>query len=107
MTTWIRCASAWRSHRENLDRAEQLNSMLKERPWIEVASFASYCVQGDVLRLKPWESPPCCSSGDEAAQKLLQKMLKAGVSEFGPNPLAALAAVAKRRRTKPRKRPTR
>lgn len=29
------------------DRAEQLESMLKDEPWIEVAQFASYSVQGE------------------------------------------------------------
>jgi hypothetical protein len=87
------------------DRAEQLESMLEDRPWLEVAQFACYCVQGDVLRLKLWESPPCASSGDEAAQKLLQKMLKAGVSQFDPDPLRALetAQAEKGRKTKSRK----
>jgi hypothetical protein len=84
------------------DRVEQIESMLRERSWLEAAQFACYSVQMDVLRLKPWESPPCSSSGDEAAQKLLWKMLKAGVSEFDPDPLAALPAVAKRRRPKSR-----
>jgi hypothetical protein len=63
-----------------------------------VASFAAYCVQGDVMNLKPWESPPSCPSGDEAAWQLLQKMLAAGVSEFDPNPLAALAAASARKK---------
>jgi hypothetical protein len=86
-------------------RVEQLESMLEDRPWIEVARFACYCVQGDVLRLKLWESPPCSPSDDEAAWKLLQKMLKAGVSRFDPDPLRALEAAQaeKGRKTKSRK----
>lgn len=82
------------------DRDEQLKSMFKDRPWLVVARFAAYCVQYDALRLKPWENPPCSWCGDDAAaQRLLDKMLAAGVSRFHPNPLAALeAAQAKKRK---------
>lgn len=85
------------------DRAEQLQSMLAEpRPWIDVARFAAYCVQNRALNLKPWQSPPCAPSGDDDAWALHQKMLAAGVSEFHPDPLAALAAAQakKGRKTK-------
>jgi len=80
------------------DRAMQLQSMLEDRPWAEVAQFACFCVQGDALRCKPWESPPCAASGDEAAQNLLQKMLSAGVSQFHPDPLAALEDAPRKQR---------
>ena len=83
-------------------RAEQLESMLRERPWSEVAQFACFCVQSRTLRLKLWEPPPCLAVGDEAAVKLLNKMLAAGVSQYDPDPLAALeaAALKQRRREK-------
>ena len=51
--------------RQEPDRREQLDGMLEDRPflpaqpWFEVASFAAYCVQGEALRLKLWQSPPC------------------------------------------------
>lgn len=77
-------------------RAAQLQSKLKDEPWIEVAEFASYSCQIHALNLKPWESPPCHADEDDpdpqdkAAQYLLRQMLAAGVSRFDPDPLAAL-----------------
>ena len=41
------------------ERAEQLESMLKDRSWDEVAQFAARHQQCKNLRLKPWEIPPC------------------------------------------------
>jgi hypothetical protein len=54
------------------------------------------CVQGDALRLKPWQEPPCVVSEDglerdHAAQKLVRRMPVVGVSRYDPDPLAALA----------------
>jgi hypothetical protein len=63
--------------------------MLKDEPWIEVAQFASYSVQGDVLRLKPWESPPSCPSGDVAAWQLLQKDASRGRVGIRPPPASS------------------
>jgi hypothetical protein len=82
-------------------RAEQIASMLEDRSWFEVASFAAYVVQGCALRLKPWQEPPCCASEnnpderDKAAQVLLRRMLAAGVSRYHPDPLAAIEAAKK------------
>jgi hypothetical protein len=75
------------------DRADQISSMLADRPWAEVAHFASYCVQGDALSLAPWETPPCdadITSSDPAAMQLLQRLLDAGLSKYEPDPVAAL-----------------
>ena len=83
-------------------RAAQLQSKLKDEPWIEVAEFASYSCQIHALNLKPWQSPPCTEDEDDptphdkAAQTLLRRMLAAGVSRYDPDPLKALAG-AKRR----------
>jgi hypothetical protein len=76
-------------------RAEQLTSMLHDRPWGEVAEFAAYCVQGHSLNLKLWQDPPCCVAAegverDRAAQTLLRRMLRAGLSLYEPDPFAAL-----------------
>jgi hypothetical protein len=78
-------------------RAAQLKSMLKDRPWEDVARFAAYCCQIDALHLKPWQTPPCAVRdeneprvGEEDAARLLRRMLKAGISEFHPDPMAAL-----------------
>ena len=77
-------------------RAEQLQSMLEHDSWEEVARFAAYHSQNVALNLKPWEEPPCVADEDDpnerdkGAQKLLRRMLDAGVSRFDPDPLAAI-----------------
>lgn len=77
-------------------RAAQLQSMLRDRDWEEVADFACYVCQCRALCLRPWQSPPSSVEEDDPdehdkdAQKLLRKMLAAGVSRFDPDPLAAL-----------------
>lgn len=90
------------------DRAtrQQIDSMLKERPWREVAEFAAYGCQCAALHLKPWQPPPCWAeiddqdneagpiSGRRAAAKLLQRLLAAGLSRYEPDPVNALARVA-------------
>jgi hypothetical protein len=80
-------------------RGRQLDAMLEDRPWEEVAQFAAYDRQIANLRLKPWQEPPCHVEdpneprrGEEHAAKLLRKMLKAGLSRWHPNPPAALEA---------------
>ena len=82
--------------RREAGRSAQLDSMLEDSPWREVAEFAAYCVQGRALRLKPWESPPssCDEDGEGDRQRegraLLRRMLAAGLSRFEPDPLRAL-----------------
>jgi hypothetical protein len=77
----------------------QVRDMLAHDPWNEVARFASYSCQSDALNLKPWDEPPCVArehdpnERDKKAQRLLRKMLAAGVSRYHPDPLAALEAV--------------
>jgi hypothetical protein len=84
------------------DRAEQLQSMLRHRDWTEVAEFASHCCQYRSLHLRPWQSPPSAvdeddpDEDDRAAQKLLRRMLAAGVSRYDPDPLRALKGLRKR-----------
>ena len=79
-------------------RADQLNSMLEDDPWEEVAAFAADCCQTAALQLQPWQDPPCVASADDpderdkGAQKLLRKMLAAGLSRYHPDPMAALKA---------------
>jgi hypothetical protein len=78
-------------------RDEQLKSMLEDRDWRDVAEFAAYCVQGESLKLRPWQEPPCVVSEDNPgerdadAQALLRRMLEAGLSRYEPDPLQALA----------------
>jgi hypothetical protein len=66
-------------------RAAQLDSMARDRGWVEAAVFAASCCQRSALRLKPWQSPPCWVAdeneprvGEEDAARLLRRMLKAG-----------------------------
>jgi hypothetical protein len=85
------------------DRAEQLESM-QDRSWFEMASFASYCVQGDALHLRSWQEPPTVvdeddpDERDKQAQALLKRMLAARISRYHPDPLAALAEAKRARR---------
>ena len=82
---------------------EWMTRKLKNDPWIDVAQSAAYSVQIKALGLKPWQSPPCvCSPDDPNArekdgQKLLVRMLDAGLSRWEPDPMAALAKAERRR----------
>ena len=87
---------------ENPGRAAQIDSMLTDRPWKEVASFAANCSQTRSLDLMPWQSPPCIASLDHLEEplgdarglresaELLRRLLDAGLSKYEPDPLAAL-----------------
>jgi hypothetical protein len=88
---------------------KQIDSMLCDRDWETVAEFASYSVQRDALRLKPWQLAPCeVDIGDidtpgyehrgaAPAAELLQQLLAAGLSRWEPDPVAALDEEADRR----------
>jgi hypothetical protein len=89
--------------RRDPERAEQFDSMLSGGwSWDMVADIAAHICQYRALSLRPWQCSP--SSVDENdpderdtdAQKLLRQMLKAGVSRFEPDPLAALKARRRR-----------
>ena len=89
--------------------AEQIQFMLKDRSWEEVAQFAAHHQQCKNLRLKPGEIAPCHGAvnlavpgtdADEsflAANRLLQRLLDAGLSQWEPDPEAALAPAATQR----------
>jgi hypothetical protein len=89
-------------------RSQQLDSMLEDRSWEEVATFAAYSCQCDSLRLRPWQDPPCCVDEDEElpagdvggkheAQQLLRQMLALGISRWVPDPLVAIAEAEKQK----------
>ena len=65
-------------------------------PWDLVADMACHCCQVRALALRPWQCAPSSvdendpDEQDKAAQKLLRQMLKAGVSRYEPDPMAAL-----------------
>jgi len=77
-------------------RAEQLKSKLEDEPWAQVARFAAYVCQCQALGLTPWQSPPCHAHG-QASLDLLDELLDAGLSQWEPDPAAALRE-AKRRK---------
>ena len=81
---------------ESPERAQQIDSMLEDRPWFEVATFAASCAQSRALDLMPWEHAPVLVSDDDDdpiiadAVRLLRRMLAAGVSGYHPDPMTAL-----------------
>ena len=87
---------------EGAARAKQIDNMLADRPWADVAQFASSCAQGRALDLMPWQSPPCHANlrslsepfgdprGARESAELLRRLLDAGLSRFEPDPLAAI-----------------
>jgi len=79
----------------------QIDAKLEDgEPWESIAAFAAYCCQMRSLGLKPWQAPPCQCDGIISPENsyggcveevsLLQRMLKAGISRYEPEPLAAL-----------------
>jgi hypothetical protein len=81
-------------------RREQIARMLRE-DWYKGAHFAAYSCQIDALKLKPWRDPPCYGHlktdagaySDPAAHELADRLEAAGLSIFGPDPIAALARI--------------
>ncbi|SFJ53445.1 hypothetical protein SAMN05216525_127100 [Bradyrhizobium sp. Gha] len=90
-------------------RGAQLDAMLAGgEPWLTVAQFAAYCCQTENLHLKPWETPPVWiddpddpdagaynpqpHDGRREAAKLRRQMRKLGISEWHPDPIAAIEA---------------
>jgi hypothetical protein len=83
---------------------QQIASMLKDRPWLEVALFAAYACQDENLRLKSWQPPPCWmgderpvddfpAAGRVAAWELRRRLIASGLSQFEPDPIGALCGV--------------
>jgi hypothetical protein len=99
-----------RAHDEG--RRQQIDDFLRERPFEDVGRFASYGCQVRSLHLPPWAYPPCWISLDEidaliaagddgirgkyVAAKLLKRMLALGISNYHPDPLAAIEAATKK-----------
>lgn len=84
-------------------RVEQVRHMLETDHWLEVRGFCAYGQQRRSLGLRPWESPPMYGETEardgfrnDAARKLLKKMLAAGLSRYEPDPVTALRAKGKR-----------
>jgi hypothetical protein len=94
-------------------RDQQLRQMIKDRHFDDVATFAAYCCQCQALKLKPWEIAPChVSEEDEPlprspaldwrhyreAHDIARRLLRAGLSKFEPDPIAALERIKGRKR---------
>ena len=85
-------------------RVEQVQSMLAHDGWQETATFCSYFLQMDALRLFPGDTPPCLiesaevdailargrSDFDYRAAVLARKLVDHGLSVYEPHPEAAL-----------------
>jgi hypothetical protein len=107
-------------------RAEQVQSMLEDRSWREVAMFASYHLQSKNLSLHPWQTPPCWIRDAEEANAILAngpvpslvtgedisdrpfarltlKMLEMGISPFEPDPMQAIMAAERGRKRSTRR----
>jgi hypothetical protein len=86
---------------------QRIEAMLATQPWAEAAEFASFSCQVDALAVQPWQPVPSQigdadaviaagndgTMGHYAAAKLLQRLLRAGLSEYEPDPIAALERV--------------
>jgi hypothetical protein len=80
------------SRAEDAGRRQQIDSKLQDEPWEKVAQFASYCVQGRMLGLMPWQDPPMYARladldkpfddprGARESAELLRRLLDAGLS---------------------------
>jgi hypothetical protein len=76
------------------ERSNQLDRMLQRRPWFEVARFAAAHCQCRALNLKPWQLPPVWVGvgEDPQADKLWERMQRAGISRYDPDPIRACEA---------------
>ena len=86
------------------ERAEQIESMLKDHSWEEVAQCAAHHQRCKNLRLKPSEIPPCHGAinlavpGTDADESFLAANRQSGLSQWEPDPEAALAPSAENAR---------
>jgi len=93
---------AMKMAREEPDgRGEQLDRMLADREWFEVARFAAAHCQCRALGLKPWELPPVWVGvgHDPHGEALWKRMRACGISRYHPNPIAACEAAENAART--------
>jgi hypothetical protein len=88
------------------NRAEQIDWKIENDGWLNTAKFCAYLCQSRNLRLEIQEVPPCwlLDAGDvegpafkrkPEAAKLLKRLLAAGLSQYEPDPIRALAAAEK------------
>jgi hypothetical protein len=91
---------------------ERFDREVAQRGWQHAAEAAAYHCQDRALKLRPWQPPPCwirdlegdLAAGDDGisgryrAALLTQRLLRAGISRFEPDPLGALAQAESARR---------
>jgi hypothetical protein len=80
--------------------AAQIDDKLACEGFASAGKFASYCMQCETLRLKPWEAPPMDAQGGDVVDPnvygcpgevaLHNRLKAAGLSLFEPDPLSAL-----------------
>jgi hypothetical protein len=83
------------------DARRTAEALAKGEAWEDLAKSAAYALQCASLRLKPWEAPPCHTRGEipdpalygsrPGEIKLRERMKRAGVSVWHPDPRTALA----------------
>src|SRR5262249_26095265 len=97
---------------ESAQERDRFDREVAERGWQWAAETAAYHCQDSALKLRPWQPPPCwirdvegdLAAGDDgisgrhAAALLTQRLLRAGLSRFEPDPLGALERAESTRR---------
>jgi hypothetical protein len=88
---------------ESPESRERVEHVLREEGFESAAQTAAYHVQRLALGLKPWMCPPCWANDEIDATRpntfgnrakevaLRQRLQRAGLSAFEPNPMKALA----------------
>lgn len=95
---------------QDAGRRRQVDLMLADQPWEEVATFCAFSAQIEALGLLPWQSPPiyaCLGDLDQPyddtraareSAELLRRLLDNGLSKFEPDPITAIARAEAERR---------
>ena len=84
-------------------RDEQIDWKIEYDGWQQTARFCAYLCQSRNLGLAVYEFPPCwlldaedtegpAFNGKVQAARLLRRLLGAGLSQYEPDPIAALGA---------------
>ena len=84
---------------EGAEYREHLARIETREGWVSAAQSASYHLQVKILKLRPWQAPPCGCRSDEigpgyghsrAEVLLRRRMIEAKISLYEPDPAAAL-----------------
>jgi hypothetical protein len=84
------------------ERRQRIERMLAADGWLRTAKFCSYSLQRRNLRLKPWQAAPCMvrehDPRDADGRELAEQLIRAGLSQYEPDPVRALAELEKPKR---------